>query len=237
MRDPEEVATKLSESLSLERPPVALAFVTECPAGIERFGAEVPSACTFWKRAEDAVFYASAEQHLNCPIGAMTMAFELREDVQQNLMRLVELMGAEQYLEMDEPPAIPNVGSGHTGIVYGPLDGFPLEPDVILMWLSPAQAMVYNEAAGSAHWADPMGANVFGRPTCAAVGVSVGETRPTMSLGCVGMRTFTGMPADRMLASVPAAAVESFLAALATTVSANQSMQTFYEQHKLAFSG
>ena len=33
------------------------------------------------------------------------------------------------------------------GIVYGPLGELPIEPDLILLWLTPRQAMFYSEAA------------------------------------------------------------------------------------------
>ena len=87
---------------------------------------------------------------------------------------------------------------------------FPGEPDVVLMWLSPEQAMLYNEAGGSATWSAEMASNLFGRPTCAALPAAINQSRPTMSLGCIGMRTFTGAPADAMVGAVPASKIEEF---------------------------
>jgi uncharacterized protein (DUF169 family) len=233
--DKHSVSSKLSEELDLEHPVVALAFVNSPPEGVSTFDSAVPSACSFWPKAESEVFYASAEQHYHCPIGAMTMGFDLPEDVKANLMQLVENMCAQKYIEPDEPPAIPSVTKEKRGIVYGPLADFPLEPDLVLMWLSPAQAMLYNEAAGSAKWSDRTATNLFGRPTCAALPAALEESRPTMSLGCIGMRTFTGIASDKLLAAIPGDDVEKFLEALMATKQVNATMEGFYADQKARF--
>ena len=135
----------------------------------------------------------------------------------------------------DRAGLIPHVGEPHGGIVYGPLADFPLEPDLILLWLSPEQAMLYNEAAGSATWSKEMAPSLFGRPTCAALPAAMEGSRPTMSLGCIGMRTFTGAPADAMVAAIPSADAERFVEALERTAAANALMASFYENHKAQF--
>jgi uncharacterized protein (DUF169 family) len=237
MRDRAELASELTEMLNLDRPPIAVAFVEEQPAGTPLFDSVVPAACAFWTRAEEGTFFATPEQHFNCPVGAMTMGFDMPDELRDTLMGLVGKMNADCYLEASEPANIPSVSKAKAGVVYGPLAEAPVESDAVLMWLDPTQAMVYNEAAGTVRWADQMPSPIFGRPTCAAIAVAHEESRPTMSLGCIGMRTFTGIGADRMLAVVPAAAVDDFVAALTTAVAANRSMQDFYEGHKLQFAG
>src|SRR3954451_18518023 len=224
-----ELSAQLSERLGLGRPPVALALADGPPEGVEQTDTAVPSACSFWRHAEAGAFYASAEQHFNCPIGAMTMGFDMPSDVSEQLTGLVEKMCAGKYISPDEPGAIPTMKRAAGGIVYGPLAAFPGEPDLILMWISPAQAMLYNEAAGSARWAEEMAPSLFGRPTCAALPAALEESRPTMSLGCIGMRTFTGVDAETMLGVVPVAEAEAFVRALATMADANAGMREFYE--------
>jgi uncharacterized protein (DUF169 family) len=231
----EALSQQLSKQLDLERRPIAVAFVESQPDGVEQSDAAVPSACTFWVKAEAGVFYATPEQHHNCPIGAMTMGLPLPSDVEGNLMGLVQKMVHDQYISEGEPPSMPSVGKPKAGIVYGPLDELPIDADLILLWLDPSQAMVFNEAAGSAAWADSMTPTVFGRPSCAALPVALGEERPTMSLGCVGMRTFTAVGSETMLGVVPAAQAEGFMDALDTTVRANDEMRRFYEGHKAQF--
>ena len=228
------LADELTSRLGLTRPPVGLAFVPEPPPGVERLAEAVPSACALWTRAEGGTFYAGAEQHLNCPIGATTMGFELPQATHDTLMGLVEQMCAERYIEPGEPPVLPSVDGDHSGMVYGPLRDLPVEPDLLLVWLSPAQAMIYNEAAGSADWTQD-GPAVYGRPTCAALPAAMAASRPAMSLGCIGMRTFTQVPQDLMLGVIPAGEAAAFLDAIDTAVRANEAMRPFYEGQRAKF--
>ncbi|MGH4017992.1 MAG: DUF169 domain-containing protein [Pseudonocardiaceae bacterium] len=229
------LAETLSDGLRLPRPPIALAFVDTPPDGIAEFSGEVPSACTFWIRAESGVFHASAQAHHNCPVGAMTMGFEMSEALESNLMQVVGMMVGDGYIAPDEPPSIPRDERPKSGVVYGPLAQFPVRPDVILMWLLPEQAMVYNEAAGSARWVTDMPATQFGRPTCAAIPAAIEQGRPTLSLGCIGMRTFTGIPGELMLAAVPGAQADRFVDALHDTLRANREMEAFYRGQQERF--
>ena len=225
------MAAKLSELLALDHVPVGLTFVDEQPSGVPVTTAVVPSSCNFWRVAEQGVFYAAADQHFNCLVGAMVMGFELPEQAQGQLGGLVQTMCDARYLEPDEAANIPAVRRKSSGIVYGPLADFPLDPDLVLMWLTPAQAMVYNEAAGNANWtAAPT--TVSGRPGCAALPLALDSQEPRMALGCIGMRTFTEIADDRMLAVLPGSKGADFVAALQVTVTANASMKEFYEKAK-----
>lgn len=226
-------AQQLSTLLSLRHPPVALAFTDQQPESIPQASKVVPSSCTFWRQAEQGTFYAAAAQHFNCPVGSMVMGFELPAEVGEQLGGLVQKMCDASYLSMDEAAKIPSVGGRNAGIVYGPLREFPLDPDVVLLWMNLAQAMLYSEAAGRAAWtATPM--EVSGRPACAAIPLALRNNQPGMSLGCAGMRTFTEIGDDETLAAVPGTALAEFVDALATTVESNAAMRDFYSAHKAA---
>jgi uncharacterized protein (DUF169 family) len=228
----EELSQNLVTYLGLDTPPVALAFVDQPPAGAQVTKAEVPSACAFWRQAESEVFFAPAESHFKCPVGAMVMGFELPETVGQQLMGLVEDMCGCSYLMEDEASAIPTVSRRTKGIVYGPLRDIPLAPDLILMWLTPRQAMVWGEATGTSRWTDRAAPGPTGRPGCAALPVALGGERPTLSLGCAGMRIFTEISDDRLLAVLPGGRAEEIVAQLGATVSANESMESYYQGRK-----
>lgn len=232
-----ECADRLTERLTLERQPVALAFVEAPPASVEEFEGDVPSACSFWARAEAGVFYASAEKHFNCAIGAMTMGFDLPESVMSALQGVVTQMCADGYISPDEPPAIPTEGRPKAGIVYGPLRSFPLAPDLVLLWLRPEQAMVFSEAAGTADWSTDDQPVALGRPTCAALPAALAKNHGTMSLGCMGMRTYTGVPASLLLAALPGSQAGAFLEALDRAGDANEKMRGYYEAQKERFAG
>lgn len=233
----QEIAQGIASRLQLDTPPIALAFVEGPPAGVASFDSEVPSACTLWRRAETEVFYADAGKHMNCLVGAFVMGFELAPGQQQDLMGLVQTMCGCSYLSPDEPAKIPTVKKSKTGIVYGPLQDFPLEPDLILMWLTPQQAMLFSEAAGASSWTDASPMSALGRPACSVLPTSLEQERATLSLGCMGMRTFTEIGEDRILAALPGKKGGEFSERLETTAKANDAMREFYLGHKAQFAG
>src|SRR5215472_11253410 len=102
-------AERLATLLPLQHPPIALAFVSEPPEGVTQASAPVPSACTFWRHAEQGTFYAGAEQHFNCPVGAMVMGFDLPPAITAELGGLVQSMCDARYLSPDEAAKIPAV--------------------------------------------------------------------------------------------------------------------------------
>ena len=226
------IAHDLTASLGLETAPIALAQADVAPAGVPAFEGTVPSACTFWRRAETAVFYAPADRHFRCPIGAMVMGFDLPADVKGELMSLVGAMVKDGYIGEEEAARIPALARASKGAVYGPLAEFPIEPDFILLWLTPRQAMIMSEASGASHWTTFNPPGVLGRPACAAIPMSAARGSAAVSLGCAGMRTYTEIADDRMLAVVPASGVRSLTAAFATTLTANRAMTAFYERKK-----
>ena len=148
----QELGAAIIAALDLDPPPIAAAFVDQPPVGIDTIQTDLPSACSFWRRAEQGVFYASAEAHFNCPVGAMVMGFELPEAVANELQQLVSNMCSCGYISSDEPVHIPTMQTRPKGIVYGPLRAFPIPADVVVCWLSPLQAMIWNEASGQARW-------------------------------------------------------------------------------------
>ncbi|HUE75717.1 MAG TPA: DUF169 domain-containing protein [Chloroflexota bacterium] len=230
-----QTAALLQQRLNLDLPPVALTLVSERPEGIENLTEQVPSACTFWRRAERGVFYASADDHMGCAIGGMVMGFELSESKTKELMGLVEQMCAICYLQPEEVPHIPQFKQPSSGVVYGPLSQFPLVPDVALIWVTPAQAMLLQESVGAVQWADSPSNAVFGRPACGVLPTAAASGQTTLSLGCMGMRTFTEIPADRCLIAIPGSILASLGDKMEQTFSANEKMREFYVGHKASY--
>jgi uncharacterized protein (DUF169 family) len=230
------LAHTLTTTLDLRYPPVALTAVTEQPTGIESFAGGVPSACTFWRRCEQSVFFAPAEAHFNCPIGALTMGFSMPDATRDRLMELVGQMGEVGYLQAEEAANIPSIPGEKSGIVYGPLESFPLEPDAVLAWVSGSSAMLLSEATGTSRWTpEQSGTASFGRPSCAAIAVAVNRETPTVSLGCSGMRTFTEIDDALQLAVVPRPALTNLAERLAATARANAQIGEFYNSQKALF--
>lgn len=225
----QEQARDVRSLLQLDLPPIALTFVDGQPSDVTQTATVSPSSCAFWRQAEAGVFYAAAAQHYNCQVGSMVMGFQLPEEVMAQLGGLVETMCGWSYLSPEEGDKIPSVASNAAGVVYGPLADFPMAPSAVVVWLTPKQAMLFNEAVGSASWAAAP-ARVSGRPACAAIPSAMKGELPVLSLGCAGMRTFTAIADDRMLAVVPGAKIDDFVSRLRATAESNAKMLSYYEK-------
>lgn len=229
------LAAKLVDDLRLDLPPVALTYVSEAPEGIPEFSGERPSSCSFWRLGERQLVYVPAAKHFHCALGAYTMGFQLTDEVAQSLNETIETMSGCGYLGADEPPGIPTIKSAPCGIVYGPLGDFPLAPDLVLMWLKPSQAMLFDEAAGQVRWSNEGHMPVHGRPSCAALPIALAGGRPSLSLGCIGMRTYTEIGDERMLVVVPGSDLAGFVGRLTAAVAANAAVLGVYEANKAQY--
>lgn len=232
--DISQSAARLSAALKLDTSPVALTFVDEAPQDIPLAQDVVPSACAFWRKAEHGTFYAPADAHFNCPIGTMVMGFEMPEHVSNELGELMTKMCECDYVDPAEASHIPTNPGKYTGIVYGPLAEHPTAPTVVLLWLTPRQAMLCNEAGGAAKWSATTLPRTTGRPACAALPLSVNSGTPVMSFGCTGMRTFTEVSDDRMILAVPGVQLEAFVEAAEASAAVNDAMSDFYKSRKAA---
>ena len=226
-----QISVRLVDSLGLERPPVAIKFGVERPPGVALAPAAVRSSCSFWRQASGRVFYASAEDHFNCPVGSMVMGFDLPLEVTQELGNLIKFMCGECYISEEEAAKIPRVQKKGPGILYGELALFPEEPDVVLMWLIAHQAMLFNEAGGRVNWAAEL-TQVSGRPGCAAIPRALERRQPGLSLGCAGMRTFSGISEDELLAVVPGDQLEALAQNLERIVNVNEAVMSYYQRQE-----
>ena len=225
-------ARVLVDDLGLERIPVAFAFVDQPPDGVGVTTATEPSACTFWRPAEHELFYAAADRHQECGVGAMTMGFEEPDERMPAAMELIGTMVEMGYLDVAETAHLPKVRKSHQGIVYGPLATFPLEPDVALVIVTPAQGMILAEASDAVTLREQPGLPTMGRPACAAVAWSANRDTVAMSLGCIGARTYVEVPDDRAIVVIPGAALDGVAERLGTLAKANRDLAAFHQKKK-----
>lgn len=230
--DNRRIADVLTTELKLERPPVALAFAERRPDGIAGSGGPAPSACTFWRRGQTELFYATAEEHYECPVGAMTMGFELPPEQGPRAEQLVGTMVELGYFGMEEVAHLPSVRRPHAGIVYGPLAEFPLPPDAVVVQVTPFQAMLLAEASGGATLRESPGLAVMGRPACAVVARATNEGAATLSVGCIGARTYVELPDDRGLLVLPPEALERTVERLPSLRRANEELAGYHRGQK-----
>lgn len=219
------------ERVQIVWPPVALAFVLEPPPGVPPMGKESPSFCTFWRWGERSLFHASAQQHLGCPIGAMVAGFPLPPEALQELPALMNEMCEGEEAGMDEEIArTPRVAKPAQAIVYGPLWQFPMELDLVLIWANMVQMAVLQEIGGAILWRGrPQGA-VFTRPACSVLAIALEQQQPALSLGCAGLRAYTGVPNDLFPLAIPASQLPHLEAALAAREDTTERLHYYLEK-------
>ena len=167
----------------------------------------------------------------------MVLGFEIPKEVQEQLDGMVKKMCECSYLSEDEPANIPTITEKKAGVVYGPLKDFPVKPQLILMWLKPSQAMIYIEVLVCCKWSERMDSMALCRRACAVIQSTLNKSPFGMSLGCTGMRTFTEVSDDHILATLNCKEIDSFMSSLKTTISANNEMKEFYLEHKKNITG
>jgi uncharacterized protein (DUF169 family) len=230
----QDLTKRFIDLLQIQQPPIGLTFVEKVPEGIEHKATRVPSACTFWRLAEQGVFYATAEDHQECPIGMMTMGFTMPESAQQRAQALVQTMANVQYFSPAEVSALPIVKKPHESIVYGRLDQIPMEADIVLCILNTQQAMLVAEAMGQVNWLQG-GQAAFGRPTCGVIPRTLLTGETSMSFGCVGARTYLGLTPAELVLTVPGQKFAELVERLQTIVAANMALAPFHQGQKERF--
>jgi uncharacterized protein (DUF169 family) len=178
------------------RNPVAVTFLDEVPAHVQRFDGTEPSGCSFWRlAAAGRTFYTVPENHFNCAVGAYTHNIPLSPEREKETEQTLKMMFDLGYVTPEEVPQIPRLPKTPKALLYTPLAESTAVPDVVLFALRPAGAMLLQEAANRAGVSS--GAPTLGRPTCMALPASLQHGTIT-SLGCIGNRVYTGLGQDEM---------------------------------------
>ncbi len=182
------------------------------------------------------MFFAPAEAHGGCSVGAYVMGLPMSPAIQDGLAGALGMMAQASYLSEQEVSSIPRLRTESAGVVYGPLKDFAVEPDCVIVWASPAQAMLLNEALGTAQWNQQKdaGLKLLGRPACGAVAHTCNTNGASLSLGCSGMRLFTQIEPNLSLFVIPGSALAGLLQRLEQTVQSNNQMLVEYRQKKSA---
>lgn len=226
-----DLADRLSTKLRLTQPPIGLAFLEAPPPGVPRTPEQAPSACTFWRRAAVGLFYAESEDHFRCPIGLLTMGFDLPPHRAAEAEALIKQMCEMQYFKAAEVGVLPRVSKPHRVVLYGPLRDFPREPDVVLFILNPAQAMLLAEMLEQVEWTHPA-LGTFARPTCAAIPRAMGQREGVLSLACVGARTYAELKEEELVLALPAEILEHLAARFEPILAANEALAEYHRGQK-----
>lgn len=216
--------------LGLNQPPIAIGFSDEPPHGIPKWNeGKFPAGCSFWLKAmEGKTFYTEVSDHYNCAIGCYTHKFDLPKERAHELKETVEFMVAKKYVTMEEIPGIATMKKSYKNVSYGPIHQVSFRPDAVIVALKPARAMLLYEAAlrcgmGNGH------TQISGRPGCSVIPLTIHSQTVTLSLGCMGNRTFIGLPEDQLYVCIPGEKWKVVEEALSQIHLANIEMKRHYE--------
>jgi uncharacterized protein (DUF169 family) len=215
-QDWSQLASRLSDSLKLSSPPLAISFHESAPAGVASFDepmpdalpdgrtGRVPAGCVFWMKATDRTFSTVAADHGNCSVGSLTHGFKTLAEVAGNsdVAALLE----SGWVTMDVVPQIPVVHDKPGAVVYGPLAETPTDPDVVFLRVNGKQMMVLSDAIP--------GLRIEGKPQCHIVAIAKEEGVPAASVGCALSRVRTGMSVNEMTMAIPGPKLEEVVESL-----------------------
>jgi uncharacterized protein (DUF169 family) len=223
-----DVSTSLAQ-LRLTHAPVALAFLAEPPAGLSRVERAQAAGCGYWQQAsEGRAFYTTADDHVNCTVGAYTHGVTMTPPQAAELQAVVGTMIELKYLKSEEIPAIPHRTEPMQVAAYAPLADATFVPDVVVFRGNTRQVMLLSEAARAAGVFDS--GTVMGRPACAMLPQAMSTGNTVASIGCIGNRVYTGLQDDELYITVPGASVQAVLDQLSTTLIANRELEAFHRQ-------
>ena len=230
-QDRQRQAERLSASLELSLPPIAVAFRDAVPDGIPEFDGSVPAGCVFWQEAAKRTFATSARHHALCSIGVHTLNLSQAPASQpEELRTTLEAMSGLDYVREEEVAAIPVVQRAVKHALYGPLADFPAEPEVILLFADARQGLVLSEAVGRVDGGVPP---AMGRPACAVVPRTLNHGLAAMSLGCCGARAYLdALSDDTALWALPGGRLDRYCEQIVAFAKANRTLAMFHERRR-----
>jgi uncharacterized protein (DUF169 family) len=224
------VERDLVAAVGPRRRPVAVTFHTAPPADVPAFAGRQPSGCSFWRlAAEGRRFYTVPGDHAGCAVGSYTHNMPLSPERARELEETLGFMVGLGYVRMEEVPGIPRLPATPGAVVYAPLGDSREDPDVVLVSGRPGRLMILYEAATRA--GVPPRLPLLGRPTCMALPAALGGS-PTMSLGCIGNRVYTGLDEDELYVALPGRDVPRVVAELGTITAANTALAEYHTRRR-----
>ena len=227
----------LQELLGLAVPPVAIAFISHVPAGIERIQRTIPprttdgrtgavaASCVFWIEGTQGVFATEAEDHGNCSVGSLTHGFKTMEEIAQNAD--VAALCETGWVTPEAVAKVAVVREKPTSIVYGPLRDMPVEPSVILLRLNGKQQMLLHDA-----W---RGLRFEGKPQCHIVPIAKESGEIAVSVGCMLSRVRTGMSNNEVTCAIPASRVSALIERLRAARAADNAVAVYAAEDSKRF--
>ena len=225
--DPNQIAQKLTASIRLSLPPIAICFTEKVPAGIRTWTRRVPAGCRFWQEAATEVFATSSSDHDLCAIGTFTHNLETTEAHEADRRDALTIFADLGYVREQDIAAIPVLESRPSHVVYGPLATIPMAPDVVLLFGKADQMLILSEASQQVEGGLPP---AMGRPACAIVPQAYNTGRAALSLGCCGARAYLDVLTDDVaLWAIPGSKLDLYAERIAVLAKANAVLTTFHQ--------
>jgi uncharacterized protein (DUF169 family) len=227
----------LQELLGLAVPPVAIAFISHVPAGIERIQRTTPprtadgrtgavaASCVFWIEGTQGVFATEAEDHGNCSVGSLTHGFKTMEEIAQNAD--VAALCETGWVTPEAVAKVAVVREKPTSIVYGPLRDMPVEPSVILLRLNGKQQMLLHDA-----W---RGLRFEGKPQCHIIPIAKESGELAVSVGCMLSRVRTGMSNNEVTCAIPTSRMSLLIERLRAARAADNAVAAYAAEDSKRF--
>lgn len=228
--EPRQTARRLTESLGLSIPPIAVRFTDEVPAGVEHWKGRVPASCRFWQEAATRVFATVPDDHGLCAIGMFTHNLETTPAQDADCGDALKVLAELGYVREQDIPTIPVLNRRFAHVVYGPLAVMPLKPDVVLLFGKAGQMLILSEASQQVEGGVPP---AMGRPACAVVPQAFNTGRAALSLGCCGARAYVdALTEDVALWALPGAKLNAYVDRIAALSKANTILTAFHEMRR-----
>jgi len=218
---------RLQRLLGLQRQAIAISFLDEAPPGVPHIKTPQPASCSYWKLASDGeVFYTTADDHLNCTIGAYTHGVALSAEKAEELESTLGQMFSLNYLRKEEVAQVSHRTRPFQVAVYAPLAQSPCEPQIVVLRGNANHFMLLTEAT----MGTDIGPNrIMARPTCAFLPETLQTGQATPSFACIGNRVYTDMAEDELYYAIPGQKLAEVVSQLEKIVDANQSLRTFHQ--------
>jgi len=222
-------ARRLTESLGLAHPPLAITFSAAAPAGVPRFDAPMPeptadgrtgrvsAGCVFWVRGQERTFTTVPEDHGNCSVGSLTHGLISLEEAAGRAD--VGALCEAEWVSPEVFPHIPTVAERPGFITYGPLAESPVPPDVVFLRLTGRQAMMLHDACPELRFE--------GKPQCHIIPLARERQQVAVSVGCMLSRVRTGMANHELTAAIPAARLDDVLERLERAAAADRRVAAY----------
>jgi uncharacterized protein (DUF169 family) len=220
------LARMFTDSLGLERPPIAICLTDSVPPGVPAFSGRVPAGCAFWQEAARGAFATSPRDHDLCAIGTFTHNLETTEAHEADRRDALRVFADLGYVRPEDIPLIPVLPERRRHVVYAPLAATPLPPDVVMLFVRADQSLILAEATESLDRGQPP---AMGRPACAVVPQARNSGRAALSLGCCGARAYLDTLSDGVaLYAIPGTRLAEYAERVSALARANQVLAKFH---------